>query len=717
MSDDRHGVAAVPSLHGGRGAGPAGGAVGPGLLDPLPGLLQPPQLAGGRRGPRSPGRCWPDRVLAAAVASDIEGLTLLGGEPFDQAGPLAALAEAVRAGGQSVMTFTGHVLEDLRAAGREDWDRLLAATDLLVDGPYLAERPGAAPAVDRFRQPAVLVPHRPLRQPGRAASKPFRTAWRSGSLPIRRRRRQRLRLRGALEELLADDLKAVHATPCAAPMSIGGAGPAGRPTRGWALNLAVPLLAAGLAFAAIVHAQEGPERHEVGPRPGLQHRPRPMRRSGWKEPWLWARPATCSSAEARAGCVIRVDTAGVGHLAIGGGQRSATCPACGVRLSRPVAVAVGPDGTVYVLDQAELPRPVAVAARRHRGRHRPRWPPGDRIAYRRAIAMDTAGRLYVAESGRGVPVRPVWAGASWPAAGERDVGTGRAGHQRAGSTGYGHGGWTGRGSLPGRGDEEPGAAARPRRDDLACSPALASMATTATVGRPPRRTSCRTASPPTTPATSTSRPSSPTGSAAWIRPARSRRFAGRGRTGLSAEGRATAARRRRAALSIPDRPRLRRRQPVHPRHVCGDPTHPQGRPVRDHQHRRRGPLRVVPKNRATPWRRGESPRGRCSVAHPAPVPVGNAPARRGPPRIGGAARVRSARFPDAARRPGTGSVLLATLLLVVVALRDRGLPQLRVIPNAPARLMAARAANQAPFVPPVRGSVPPPPRSRWPGSG
>jgi anaerobic ribonucleoside-triphosphate reductase activating protein len=87
---------------------------------------------------------WPELarvVREAAAAHDIEGLTLLGGEPFDQAGPLAALAEAVQAGGLSVMTFTGHVLEDLRAAGREAWDRLLAATDLLVDGPYMAERP------------------------------------------------------------------------------------------------------------------------------------------------------------------------------------------------------------------------------------------------------------------------------------------------------------------------------------------------------------------------------------------------------------------------------------------------------------------------------------------------------------------------------------------------------------------------------------------------
>ena len=87
---------------------------------------------------------WPELVEAVRTAAAdlaIEGLTLLGGEPFDQAAPLAALAEAVQAEGLSVMTFTGYVLEDLRAAGRDDWDRLLTATDLLVDGPYLAHRP------------------------------------------------------------------------------------------------------------------------------------------------------------------------------------------------------------------------------------------------------------------------------------------------------------------------------------------------------------------------------------------------------------------------------------------------------------------------------------------------------------------------------------------------------------------------------------------------
>ncbi|MGQ0623323.1 MAG: 4Fe-4S single cluster domain-containing protein [Sporichthyaceae bacterium] len=83
---------------------------------------------------------WPDLARRVAAAPDVEGLTLLGGEPFDQAAALAPLAEATRATGRSVMTFTGHTLQELRAANCPDTDRLLAATDLLVDGPYRAEQ-------------------------------------------------------------------------------------------------------------------------------------------------------------------------------------------------------------------------------------------------------------------------------------------------------------------------------------------------------------------------------------------------------------------------------------------------------------------------------------------------------------------------------------------------------------------------------------------------
>jgi anaerobic ribonucleoside-triphosphate reductase activating protein len=71
---------------------------------------------------------------------DLEGLSLLGGEPFGQAAAAAELCRAARAVGLSTMAFTGHTLEELRAAGGAAAE-LLAQLDLLVDGPYRAELP------------------------------------------------------------------------------------------------------------------------------------------------------------------------------------------------------------------------------------------------------------------------------------------------------------------------------------------------------------------------------------------------------------------------------------------------------------------------------------------------------------------------------------------------------------------------------------------------
>jgi anaerobic ribonucleoside-triphosphate reductase activating protein len=86
-----------------------------------------------------------ERFVADALGADVEGITLLGGEPFDQAAALGPIAEAFRAAGLSVMTFTGYPLDLLTdwSAARPDLARLLAATDLLIDGPYLRDRPDA----------------------------------------------------------------------------------------------------------------------------------------------------------------------------------------------------------------------------------------------------------------------------------------------------------------------------------------------------------------------------------------------------------------------------------------------------------------------------------------------------------------------------------------------------------------------------------------------
>jgi len=67
----------------------------------------------------------------------IEGVTFLGGEPFDQAAALAEVGRAMQSAGLSVVTYTGHTLEYLQNSPRPEWMALLGVTDILIDGPYL----------------------------------------------------------------------------------------------------------------------------------------------------------------------------------------------------------------------------------------------------------------------------------------------------------------------------------------------------------------------------------------------------------------------------------------------------------------------------------------------------------------------------------------------------------------------------------------------------
>ncbi|WP_407939636.1 4Fe-4S single cluster domain-containing protein [Nocardioides anomalus] len=83
-----------------------------------------------------------DILVEQIRAADVEGLTILGGEPFEQALPLSGLASAVQRLGLSVMTFTGHDYEHLKGPNAPlGAYGLLAHTDLLVDGRYVATQP------------------------------------------------------------------------------------------------------------------------------------------------------------------------------------------------------------------------------------------------------------------------------------------------------------------------------------------------------------------------------------------------------------------------------------------------------------------------------------------------------------------------------------------------------------------------------------------------
>jgi anaerobic ribonucleoside-triphosphate reductase activating protein len=81
-----------------------------------------------------------DDLIHQMLASPAQGVTLLGGEPFEQADALAELAVAARAHDRGVMTFTGYRYEVVRRSDDPAWQALLDATDLLVDGPFLQDR-------------------------------------------------------------------------------------------------------------------------------------------------------------------------------------------------------------------------------------------------------------------------------------------------------------------------------------------------------------------------------------------------------------------------------------------------------------------------------------------------------------------------------------------------------------------------------------------------
>lgn len=80
-------------------------------------------------------------IQRARRRHQIEGVTLLGGEPFSHAIVACELAEQSQRQGLSVMVFSGFTIEELIAKGESSVDRLLAATDILVDGPYRSDLP------------------------------------------------------------------------------------------------------------------------------------------------------------------------------------------------------------------------------------------------------------------------------------------------------------------------------------------------------------------------------------------------------------------------------------------------------------------------------------------------------------------------------------------------------------------------------------------------
>ena len=81
-----------------------------------------------------------EEIIARMDANPLlDGITLTGGEPFEQPEACRILADAAHARGLNVWAYSGYTFEQLCAAPEKR--RLLEACDVLVDGPFLlAER-------------------------------------------------------------------------------------------------------------------------------------------------------------------------------------------------------------------------------------------------------------------------------------------------------------------------------------------------------------------------------------------------------------------------------------------------------------------------------------------------------------------------------------------------------------------------------------------------
>ena len=94
------------------------------------------------------------------AADGIEGITFSGGEPFDQAQALARVARQVQTMGFGVLVFSGYTYHELRQGRGDGFHALLAATDLLVAGPFEQGRPLAHQLMSSANQELVYITNR-----------------------------------------------------------------------------------------------------------------------------------------------------------------------------------------------------------------------------------------------------------------------------------------------------------------------------------------------------------------------------------------------------------------------------------------------------------------------------------------------------------------------------------------------------------------------------
>lgn len=70
---------------------------------------------------------------------NIEGVTILGGEPLEQPEAVAELVKGVHELGLTVLLFTGYRYDELTESDNVYWHKILQNTDVLIDGEFIED--------------------------------------------------------------------------------------------------------------------------------------------------------------------------------------------------------------------------------------------------------------------------------------------------------------------------------------------------------------------------------------------------------------------------------------------------------------------------------------------------------------------------------------------------------------------------------------------------
>lgn len=91
---------------------------------------------------REKGRPVPTASIVKEILANSDGhdgVTILGGEPFDQPGPVAELVFRLKRHGIHLTVYTGYTMETLAGRKQPSVDYILTHLDLLIDGPFVAQ--------------------------------------------------------------------------------------------------------------------------------------------------------------------------------------------------------------------------------------------------------------------------------------------------------------------------------------------------------------------------------------------------------------------------------------------------------------------------------------------------------------------------------------------------------------------------------------------------